>query len=507
MTGTGAAGDSVNDGIVVDSLIDGGTGSVVLDGRGGGTDPAIRLEFEADVNGDTLQLIGTAGPIVTAAGSPPRLLLSAFGNDVPSVIFDGDVQLGGAVTGVLPVLGNVAFSPTDTLSIDLDTTSPGLGNDLLFIDGSVNLGDAALAVTLASPVTRGDTFLFIDNFGADPVAGTFAGLAEGGLLTVGGEQFRISYVGGDGNDVTLEAVTVVGVTVAPDVVTEDGVAVLTYTFTRSSTTGPLSVDFTVAGDATFGDDYVAGGADAFTAMAGSITFNDGEATATLTLDPINDLAAEPDETVVLTLVASPDFVADTASASATGTITSDDFDVRIDAAGNLILDDPDGSQNDDVTIVVDGANYRITDPNNILVGGPGSTADGANSVLVPIASVTGSIMVTTRGGDDRLNIDRTGGDLSHPVVYDGGAAGNDTLSLLNGTATDLTFTYVNENDGSVQIDSAPAISYVGLEPITSTIDAVNVTLNYSDAAETITDRRCGRRADDGGFDRRGNHDV
>jgi hypothetical protein len=47
-------------------------------------------------------------------------------------------------------------------------------------------------------------FTIINNDGADAVVGTFAGLAEGSLVTTGGHQFRISYVGGTGaNDVTL----------------------------------------------------------------------------------------------------------------------------------------------------------------------------------------------------------------------------------------------------------------------------------------------------------------
>ncbi|MFL5330452.1 MAG: hypothetical protein ACJ8C4_16235, partial [Gemmataceae bacterium] len=44
--------------------------------------------------------------------------------------------------------------------------------------------------------------------GANPVVGTFDGLPEGAVVTFGGVPFTISYVGGDGNDVTLKARTI-----------------------------------------------------------------------------------------------------------------------------------------------------------------------------------------------------------------------------------------------------------------------------------------------------------
>jgi hypothetical protein len=43
----------------------------------------------------------------------------------------------------------------------------------------------------------------LDNQGSAPVSGAFDGLPEGADLTVGGATCRISYRGGDGNDVVL----------------------------------------------------------------------------------------------------------------------------------------------------------------------------------------------------------------------------------------------------------------------------------------------------------------
>ena len=52
---------------------------------------------------------------------------------------------------------------------------------------------------------KGDTFTIIDNKSTTPVKGTFDGLAEGAEVIVNGAVFKISYTGGDGNDVVLTA--------------------------------------------------------------------------------------------------------------------------------------------------------------------------------------------------------------------------------------------------------------------------------------------------------------
>ena len=54
--------------------------------------------------------------------------------------------------------------------------------------------------------TLGTTFTIINNEGGSAVSGTFAGLAEGAVFAAGGQLYKISYVGGDGNDVTLTSV-------------------------------------------------------------------------------------------------------------------------------------------------------------------------------------------------------------------------------------------------------------------------------------------------------------
>jgi hypothetical protein len=98
--------------------------------------------------------------------------------------------------------------------------------------------------------------------------------------------------------------TSVSVAVSPSSVMEDGAPNLAYNFTRvGSTTGALTVNFSVAGSATFGGDYGQSGADTFSTTAGTVTFAAGNSIAQVVIDPSADLTVEPDESVTLTVTA------------------------------------------------------------------------------------------------------------------------------------------------------------------------------------------------------------
>jgi acetyl esterase/lipase len=95
------------------------------------------------------------------------------------------------------------------LLIDIGNTS-----DRLSVTGTVTLNTMVLIVTVLSPPTDGETFVIINNDGTDPVNGILGGswngttrvpAPEGSIIISGAHRFRISYVGGTGNDVTLTA--------------------------------------------------------------------------------------------------------------------------------------------------------------------------------------------------------------------------------------------------------------------------------------------------------------
>ena len=117
----------------------------------------------------------------------------------------GFTQTAGTVSpgdpaGVLTINGNYAENG-GTLAVALNGPSASSQGELR-VTGSVTLG-GALSLTVGYVAGPGDTFVIIDNGGAGPVSGQFTGLPEGATLTADGQTFRISYVGGDGNDAML----------------------------------------------------------------------------------------------------------------------------------------------------------------------------------------------------------------------------------------------------------------------------------------------------------------
>jgi YVTN family beta-propeller protein len=158
----------------------------------------------------------------------------------------------------------------------------------------------------------------------DPTVDTTVEPNETVILTVAsGSGYNVASPGSATGTINNDD-TDVSVAVSPSSVNEDGSANLAYTFTRSGvTTGAITVNFTVAGTATFNSDYTQNGATAFTLSTGTIAFASGETTRTVTIDPTVDAAVEPNETVVLTVASGTGYSTGSPS-SATGTITNDD---------------------------------------------------------------------------------------------------------------------------------------------------------------------------------------
>lgn len=149
------------------------------------------------------------------------------------------------------------------------------------------------------------------------------GLGSNGSVTVKnyytGPQLNILYSG-----VLLPTISL---GVSPGSVTEDGTGTLVYTFTRTDNlSSSLNVNFNVSGDAVFNTDYSQSGA-TYNSTTGSITFNAGDSTATLTLSPTDDTELEYDEAIGITLVSNASYVISTGS-TVTSNILNDDIAVN-----------------------------------------------------------------------------------------------------------------------------------------------------------------------------------
>jgi fibronectin-binding autotransporter adhesin len=140
------------------------------------------------LNGGILGGRGTVGPIISLMGG--GLIDKSGGAETQSC---GGLELNGATTIHLSVIG----------------AGSGPRASQLVVNGPVNLGGSILAVqfhpTSFSPVA-GDSILIVRNDDLDPIVGTFANLPEGAVTNLSsGEDLicRVSYAGGDGNDVVL----------------------------------------------------------------------------------------------------------------------------------------------------------------------------------------------------------------------------------------------------------------------------------------------------------------
>lgn len=112
----------------------------------------------------------------------------------------------GKKPGTLTILSALTLNSPATYKADLNSTTVladkvvALG--VTIISGAlISIGDLGSAV-----LAQGTVFTVISNSAATPIAGTFSNLADGSTLTVGSNNYQVSYEGGTGNDLTLTVV-------------------------------------------------------------------------------------------------------------------------------------------------------------------------------------------------------------------------------------------------------------------------------------------------------------
>jgi acetyl esterase/lipase len=103
---------------------------------------------------------------------------------------------GGGVTGTLHIID--AGTYIDGYDVDV---FPGGGSDLVRVAGSISLlYHIRIAMPAGAPAV-GESFEILDNDGAGSMQGGL--VSEGGIIDAGIAQFRVTYRGGDGNDVVI----------------------------------------------------------------------------------------------------------------------------------------------------------------------------------------------------------------------------------------------------------------------------------------------------------------
>ena len=112
-----------------------------------------------------------------------------------------DAGTPAGTTGILKT-GNLTLASGGNFTAVINSSTAGTGYDEVNVTGTVNLAGATLNLS-ARTAHIGDQIVLINNDGSDPITGTFAGLAQGSIVTLSGVFYTISYAGGDGNDVVL----------------------------------------------------------------------------------------------------------------------------------------------------------------------------------------------------------------------------------------------------------------------------------------------------------------
>ncbi|WP_156967597.1 putative Ig domain-containing protein [Comamonas granuli] len=169
-------------------------------------------------NGSTLLVHGAlTANNVQAFGGATLGGSGSIGGGTVSVFSGGTLSPGsGTGTGVLTINGNLEML-SGTLAVQINGATAGAGYDQVVVQGTANVNGTTLAVVHGYTPASGDTYTLIVNDASDAVAGTFSGLAEGAASTAGGNGtvLTASYVGGTGNDFTLQAPTNVAPVATP----------------------------------------------------------------------------------------------------------------------------------------------------------------------------------------------------------------------------------------------------------------------------------------------------
>lgn len=189
---------------------------------------AIQLEGEGAVLDSNGHIFTVASPIselsseqgLRKEGEGSLILNGANTYTGETFVRRGTLGGTGSVGGSLRLDSDATLAPGAPAAIgtftcaDIDLTgggtylvnlASGSGSDRIVANGEVSISPGAtIVVQPTGPVTQGDIFTIFQKSTAGPINGTFE---QTGNLSSGDIQWSINYAGGDGNDITITALT------------------------------------------------------------------------------------------------------------------------------------------------------------------------------------------------------------------------------------------------------------------------------------------------------------
>ncbi|MCI0360105.1 MAG: Ig-like domain-containing protein, partial [Planctomycetaceae bacterium] len=315
----------------------------------------------------------------------------------------------------------------------------------------------------------GDTFMIVANDGSDAVVGTFTGLPEGATFVASGGLFRISYVGGTGNDIVLTVVTPpntppsnVVVNVNPSVF-EQGTATVNGSFTDPDAADTHTVVISWgAGEGTTTLNLVAG---ATTFSASHIYLDDGPPGTSSDVYTVSAMVTEPagasasgSASITVNNVA-PTAVNESAATNEDQALSIAVLANDSDVAGALdplqIVSVTNGSKGT-TAINTKGTPQTADDE---IVYTPNSGATGSDSFTYTISDGDGGVATATVSVQIRNLVDLSGrvfddkdNDGSHEPAEGDVGIGGVTVQLFDESSNALVASLTTAADGTYLFD-------------------------------------------------------
>ncbi|MCX6854658.1 MAG: Ig-like domain-containing protein [Verrucomicrobia bacterium] len=346
------------------------------------------------------------------------------------------------LTGLTDLAGNAGSGTADSLNYAIDTVRPTV--DIIVTDSTLTIGETSLVTfTFSEAVTDfANVDLTIANGSLTSVTSSDGGITytatftpdvivdATNVITVNntGVTDAAGNTGSGSTDSNNYAIDIATISIAASVPTAvEGITTGEYTFTRTSSTGDMTVNFQLdAGStATAATDFTltSSGTVTFNTGAGTILIPDGQLTATVTLTALTETPnpAEAAETARLNVVSSSAYVIGT-PADATVTITENSFLVTTTAdsgTGSLRQAVLNGNS-------IAGADTITFDPS---VTGSITLTSGSMEIssALTIQGPGANVLAVNGGGTDRIffvigNSDKT---ISGLTITNGHAVGSD----------------------------------------------------------------------------------
>jgi hypothetical protein len=495
--------------------------------------------------------LGSGTAITTYAagnGSSTTGSFYSFGIDATSERALGAVGSGGAYFGS-PATGNVAgwiaFAATNTTGSSITSVDVRFDGEQWRDSGAATVqtmilqyGFGSAFDSVSSWITPGGNFDWnspVSTSTPAPVNGNGVGLVanRGGTLSglewTNGQTlwFRWADLNDVGNDhglaidnfalsIPTVAVPIVTMSATDAEASETGSDPSLFTITRTGdTSNPLTIAYSLSGGASNGNDY--------NLLPTTTTIAAGQSSVTLTVTPIDDGLDEPAETVVVTLIDTPDYnlsgnssaIAIIADNDPTPTLTIQDAQVSEDAGQIIFTVRLDAASGQTVTVNYETSNHTSASalagldytpiPASTLTFAPGDTqkfitvsvsndslVEASETFQVNLSGAVNAEIVDSQGlgiiqdNDALPNI--TIADL---VVNESASRAIFTVSLDAASAQTVTVNYQTVNrDALVPLDYANALGRVTFNPGETqqqiTVSIVNDALDERDETFQIT---------------------